>query len=450
MTTPELLSLCERVAGLAEGGEQVEAFASRSTSTSVKVAKGEVESFTSAQNEGMGIRVVRDGRQGLAWCTVLDEASLRETLAEARDNAAYGSVDEFAGLAEPDGVAPVESLDLWRDGFAGASAADKVAFAMEVERLTMAGDPRIRGIRQCAYGDAAGESAMASTTGVRSHTRRTTASCSVMALGDDDGDTQTGAGFDVGRELSDLDAKRIADEAVAYTTRMMGARKPGSATVTLVLDPQETPTIIGLLASLANGENVLKQRSIWANRIGEQVASPLVQLVDDPTNPDAMGSSPYDGEGLASRRNVIVEGGVLQGYLYNAQIARRAGATTTGTAVRGGFGGAPGIGARSPYLAPGDQSPEEIIAGIELGILVDSIMGAHSGISLVSGDVSVGVSGLMIRNGQLAEPVKECVVASTIQRMLLDVRAVGNDLEWRGGGPAGCTLAIDGVRLAGA
>jgi PmbA protein len=194
---------------------------------------------------------------------------------------------------------------------------------------------------------------------------------------------------------------------------------------------------------------VLKGRSFLAGRLGESVAVPFLTLLDDPTNPDAYGASPFDAEGLASRRNVLVDAGVLNQFLQNSYTARRSGVASTANAVRGGFKGTPGVGARALSLAPGDRDQAALLREVGDGLLVQSVTGLHSGVNPTTGDFSVGIQGLMVRDGEIAEPVREATIASTLQRMLVDVVAVGGDREWLPGGAAGMTLAIDGVTLSG-
>ena len=176
---------------------------------------------------------------------------------------------------------------------------------------------------------------------------------------------------------------------------------------------------------------------------------PGFTLVDDPTDPDAYGASRFDAEGLATRRNVLIEGGVLRKFLYNTYAAARAGTVSTASAVRAGFKSAPGTGARALMVVPGTQSPEEILAQVGDGLLVQSISGVHSGVNPVSGDFSVGAEGVLIRGGELAGPVREFTIASTIQRMLSGIVAVGDDLERLPSSAAGLTLAIADVSMSG-
>ncbi|MGI8493011.1 MAG: metallopeptidase TldD-related protein, partial [Acidimicrobiales bacterium] len=198
-----------------------------------------------------------------------------------------------------------------------------------------------------------------------------------------------------------------------------------------------------------DGESVLKGRSLFADRMDQEVSVPALTLVDDPTDPEAYGASPYDAEGLATRRNVLIEHGKLRKFMYNTYTARRAGTASTASAVRAGFKSAPGTGARALSLVPGSSGPEEILTEVGSGLLVQSVSGVHSGVNPVSGDFSVGAEGMLIRNGELVEPVREITIASTIQRMLQNVVAIGSDLERLPSSAAGLTLAIADVAMSG-
>ncbi len=444
----DLLDIADRVVARAGSDEQIEAVVVRGLDTEIRVYEGEVESLASAQSQGIGVRVVVDGRQGFAYAGSLDDAALDESLAEARDNARFATVDEFAGLAVDDGVA-VSDLDLYRAALAERSTDAKVSLAVELERAVRAADPRISGIESAEYVDSLSEAAIVTTTGLRSLSRDTSCYVATYAMATDGPDTQTGFGFSVGRDLDELDVARAAADAAARATRLLGAGQPPTERVTVVLDPWVTAQFLGLLGYTLNGEAVMKGRSLFADRLGEQVASPLVTLVDDPTDPRAFTATDTDGEGLAARRNVLIDDGVLGRFVHNAYTARRAGTTSTGNAVRG-FSSTPGVGCMAVSLRPGTATQAELVASVGDGVLVQDVAGLHSGVNPVSGDFSTGADGLRIRNGELAEPIREFTIASTLQRMLLDVVAVGGDLEWLPMNAAGVSLVIADVTVSGA
>jgi PmbA protein len=405
--------------------------------------------LTSPIPPASALRVISGGRQGFAYVGISGRGSAAEALAEARDNARFATVDEHAGLASPDGVEPPE-LDLWKEELLSFPTDDKVALALELERRVRAGDSRIRQVVSSDYVDGLGEAAIASTRGIAVASRRTGCYLFVHAVAGDGNDTQTGFGYSVGRAPDDLDLEAAATDAVDRATRLLGAKKAKSAKLTAVLDRRVTATLLGILSGTLSGEEVAKGRSLFEGRIGENVGAGELTLVDDPTNPLAYGASRHDAEGLACRRNSLIAGGELKGFLYDTYAGRMAGKASTGSAVRGGFRTTPGVGARALSLLPGEHDQPEIIAKVADGLLVQSITGVNSGVNRVSGDFSVGAEGLMIRGGELAEPVREVTIASTIQRMLQRVAAVGSDVEWLPGAATGVTLAIDDVAMSGA
>jgi PmbA protein len=444
-----LLEVARKVAADARDGEQVEAYVARSHQTEVKVFGGEVESVSVAEVDGVGVRLIVDGRQGYAWAGSLDPEVVAETVAEARDNAGFGSPDPHFGLAGPNEVAGVEvaELDLWRDALAAFPAERKVAFALDLERAVLA-DSRIRGVRTAAFNDAAVEMAVANSLGVEASGRRTVCSCSTLTLAGEGTGTRTGYGYSVGREPADLDLDEAAEMAIEKAVRLLGATQPKGRRLPVVFDPMVTASIVGILSGALNGESMLKGRSMFAGRLGEDVAAPAVSLVDDPTCPDAFGASAYDAEGVPTRPVPLIEHGRLTGFLHNVYTGRRAGTGTTGSAARAAYKSTPGVGPRALRLEPGSASPGELLVRAEGGLYVQSVTGLGSGVSSVSGDFSVGADGLMIRGGELAEPVREVTVASTLQRMLLDLEAA-SDLTWLPGGAAGMTVLVTEMTMSG-
>lgn len=447
----DLLELVRGITGRATAGEQVEAYAAHSVDTDVKVFGGQVEEMAVAESGGVGVRVVVDGRMGYAWVGSLAPDLVAGVLDEARDNARFAAPDEWNDLptAADAAAVPVPALDLWADDLASVATVDKVALALALETTAAGLDPRVRGVESVGYGDAAIESAVASSLGVEAAARRTICSCSVSALAGEGDGTRTGYGFSVGRTLADLDPDAAARDAVERSTRLLGAAPVTSRRLPVVFDPLVTRSLLGILGAALNGEAANKGRTMFLGRDGEEVAASCVTLVDDPTDARACGAAPHDAEGLPTRRNALIVDGVLRGFLHNTATGRRAGVGTTGSAVRGGYASPPGVGARALALAPGARSPEEILAVAGDAFYVQSVSGLHSGTNPVSGDFSLGAEGLLVRRGAFAEPVREVTIASTVPRMLRDVVEVGSDLTWLPGAAAGLTLLVAEMSLSG-
>ena len=243
-------------------------------------------------------------------------------------------------------------------------------------------------------------------------------------------------------------AANTADDAVTRATRLFGAGPVASQRLAVVLEPRLAATIAGFLGATLTGDALVTGRSPFADRVGEVISSPLLSIVDDPTDARSFAADTFDGEGLACRRNDLVVDGVLRGFLHDTATGRRAGVPGTGSAVRS-VSSTPMAGYQALVVAPGSGSFDDLVRGVDVGVYVQSMTGIHSGVNLVSGDVSVGIEGVMIRDGVFAEPVREVTIASTLQRMLLDIRAVGDDVEWLPGGTGCPTIVIGDVALSG-
>ena len=451
----DLLDLARRVVDRAKGGEQVEAFATHAIGTSVTVFDGEVETLTSSETRGVGVRVIVDGRLGFASTSDVSEDGLTYALEEARSNAAYGTADIGNVLPLPRDTTDLPPLpSLVSEGFDDVPVARKVAMAVELERLTRAADSRVSGVAASVYGDSLSRGAVASTAGINAAYSRTDAYAYVSALARAGEETQTGLGLSMGRGIGDLDLDAAGREGALRATRLLGATKPATASVPVVFDPIVTATFLGVLADAFSAESVQKGRSLLAGKIGELVAGTGLSIIDDGRLPEGPGSGPFDDEGVPTGRTVLVNNGELMGWLHNTETAARAGdpSRSTGNASRAGHSSTPGVASSNLYLS-GDETPvEEILRRAGTGLYVQDVSGVHSGVNPVSGEFSVGATGLWIRDGQLAEPVREVTVSSTILGMLKAVVALGDDRRFLpfGGSLAGATLLIEGMTVAGA
>jgi PmbA protein len=447
----DLLDLAGRVVSWAGTDEGVEAFAVHSTDFDVTVYDGEVESLPSSETRGVGVRVVVDGRMGFASTSDVTEAGLRYALDEARSNATLATPDVGNVLPAPQPARPLEGI--WRTGQEQVATATKVAAALELERLTRAASGRAITTESATYGDARTSAAVCSTTGVSVEYARSDAYAYVAALARDGEETQTGLGLTQGRALDELDLAAAAAEGALRAGRLVGARKPATARVPVVFDPLVAAQFLGTLAPALTAEAVQKGRSLFAERLGERVAGPGLSLVDDGRLLDGPAAAPCDDEGVPTQRTVLVADGVLQQFLHSTETAARAGAgaVSTGNASRGGYKTSPGVAPSNLFLDGATTPVDEILAQAEGGLYVQEVSGIHSGVNPVSGEFSVGATGLWVRGGALEEPVREVTVSSTIVDMLTAVIALGADRRFFpfGGSLAGATLLLGEMTIAG-
>lgn len=425
---PDLQELCAFAVDAAAPGEAIEAYAEESRRVEANAYRGDVENLTFAESRGVGVRVIVDGRLGYAYAADPTPDEVRRAVAQARENAGLASPDPHNVLPDPTAAASLEGL--FHADQAAMPLDRKIALALDLEHRATNSDPRVTKVETAGYGDSTSRMAIASTTGVRGAYERTDCWCVVVALASDGDETQTGFSFRVGRRLADLDWEGVADEAVSRAARMLGAEKPATARVPVILDPFAGSSFLGVLAGALSAESVQKGRSLFAGLEGERVGSDVLTLVDDGRRLDGPGAAPFDDEGVPAGRTALIEGGILRGFLHNAYTAHRGGTRSTGNASRAGYRSSPGVGTTNFAVESGTASLAELLRRAEGGVLIQDVSGVHSGANPISGEFSVGATGLRIRGGALAEPVREMTIASTLPDMLRSIDAVGDDLRF--------------------
>jgi PmbA protein len=424
----DLAELAGAAVEAARDHEAVEAYAEEARRTEVTAHKGEVEGLTFADSRGVGIRLIANGRLGYAYAADPSTDEVREALARARENAELATEDEFNTLPPATAVEPISAL--FRQDQAALATERKVRVALDLEHLAVSADPRVTKVDQAGYGDAVSRVAIASTAGVAEEYGRTDCWAVVSALAEQDGETQAGWSFRVARELGELAWGSVAQEAVERSARLLGAVKPASGRVPVVLDPFAGSSFLGVLAGALSAESVQKQRSLFADLLGEDVGSPLMTLVDDGRTLDGPAASPFDDEGVPTGRTELIAHGTLMAFLHNTYTARRGGTDSTGNAQRGGYRTPPGVGTTNFFVQPGATPVSDILRRAEGGVLIQDVSGVHSGANPISGEFSVGATGLRIAGGELGEPLREMTVASTVPEMLKGIAAVGDDLRF--------------------
>jgi PmbA protein len=423
---PDLGDLCRAAVDAAESGEAVEAYAEESRRTEASALRGEVEGLEFSESRGVGVRVIR-GSLGYAWAADPDADEVRDIVRRARENSALAEVDEHNVLPGPASWTPIP--ELFREASAAVPTEEKTRLALDLEARAISRDPRVTKIDEAQVGDAVSRVAIASTTGVEAEYRRTDAWCLAVTLAVEGDETQTGFSYRIARGLDELDWEALADEAVERGARMLGAAKPATVRVPVVLDQFAAMSFLGVLAGALSADAVQKGRSLFANLVGEQVGSELFTLVDDGTNVEGPGAAPFDDEGVPSGRTELFTKGVLNGFLHNAYTAHKGETTSTGNGKRG-YRSPPGVGTSNFYLDEGHTPRDELLSRAEGGVLIQDVSGVHSGANPISGEFSVGATGLRIAGGGLGEPLREMTIASTLPEMLKAITGVGDDLRF--------------------
>ncbi|MDD2220305.1 MAG: TldD/PmbA family protein [Desulfoplanes sp.] len=410
--------------------EHAEAFFDSERELSIEVRDSQVENLKVAKDAGLGIRVIQNGRLGYAYTTELTWGNLANTLEMALANAKAASEDSYYTLPEP--ALSYPELDLDDPQLGQVSLEEKIEMARQIERSGRSFDPLVHLTEQISYEEVSYEIAIANSKGVSLTSKGAFCGGVAAFVAGKDGDQQTGFSVDFVRRLRELDPDALGKEAARKAVRMVGAQRLSTKRVPVVMDNYVVSNFLGMLASAVSAEAVQKGRSLFAGKTGERVASMLVTIVDDGAKPGGIASAPFDGEGVPTQKTVLVDSGVLQGFLYNSYTAAKDGVSSTGNAARGSFQSPPQLGSTNFYIAPGKRSQDAIIKETGEGFYLTEVMGMHTA-NPISGDFSLGAAGIWIHNGELTTPVRGMVIAGNILELLAGVDAVGSDLRFFAG-----------------
>lgn len=430
------------------GATAAEAVAVDGTEFSTVVRLGEVETLKESGSKAVGVRVFFGQRAANTYSSDLTPDGLRTMVDSALRLAKITSEDPFAGIPAPELQGKLEGdLELYNDDVYSLSTADRIDYARRAETAATSGDPHIVNSEGGTFDAAIGYKALANSNGFLGDSRRSYCSVSAVPIAQVEGSSmQRDYWYSVAMTLKKLESpEHVGRVAQQRTLRRLGARKVKTARVPIVFENTVSGSLIGHIFEAVNGDSVYRGASYLAGKLGEKVAGANIEIVDDGTMVGGFGTSAFDSEGVASRKTVVIENGVLKSYLLNTYTAKKLGLQTTGNASRG-LAGTPGIGPGNFFLKPGKKSLKEIIGDIKEGLFVTEFLGF--GVNLVTGDFSRGASGLWIENGELTFPVEEITVAGNLKDMYSNVSEIGNDLEFRGA-IASPTLRIDGMTVAG-
>jgi PmbA protein len=414
-------------------------------STSVRM--GEVETLKESGSRAIGLRTFLGQRAASTYSSDFSEEGIQRLISGALELARVTSEDRYSGIPEPDQLGSLGDLKLYYQDVYSLPPEERIDYARRAERAALEADARMKNSDGGSFEAAISHRVLANSHGFIGEYRRSYCSVAAAPIAQDaSGNMQRDYWYSQARTMAKLEsAESVGREAARRTLRRLGARKIASTQVPIVLDPMVAGSILDNVFDAVNGDTIYRQSSFLAHKLGEQVAARHITVVDDGTIPGGFGSEPFDGEGVPTRRTVVIENGVLKSYLLNTYTAKKLGLKTTGNAARG-LAGTPGIGAGNFYLEKGNRTPQQIIGDIKQGLYVFQFLGF--GVNMVTGDFSRGVSGLWIENGELTYPVEEVTVAGNLKDMLNNISEIGNDLEFRSS-IAAPTLRIDGMMVAG-
>lgn len=413
-----------------------------SRNLSIEVKDQQVDTFKCSQPVGVSVRVLKAHGMGFSFSTSMDDADLVRMIDNAVIGAETQTPDEFNGFPPPRTYQDVAGM--FDAELAAVGEEEKIARTLELERLTLAEDSRVKRVRKSTYGESSYEVFIRNSLGFEGSYRGTSVSSSISAVAEENGDSQMGWDFGFSNRFSGVDVALIARTAAVKATGLLGARNIPTIRCPALLDNYVATEILEVLASSFLAENVQKGKSLLAGKTGERLFAGCLRIVDDGLLPGGMATTPFDGEGVPMQRTLLVDGGVLQGLLYNSYCARKDGVASTGNATRSGVKSPPHMGVSNFFIENGLTPFAELVKGIDQGVLVTSVMGMHTA-NPISGDFSVGAAGFFIENGVVAYPIKGIAIAGNILDLFRDVDGIADDLRFFGavGSPALRIAALD-------
>jgi PmbA protein len=446
MIDPQMARDAVRLA-IEHGATEAECTVAGGQEFSAHVRMRALETLQDAGSQRAGLRVLVGKRVGSAHTSDLSNAGVRQMVESALALAAISTEDPYADLPDASELGALSGdLQLYSDDIQSIDTPARIQAALEAEEAALSWDPRITNSDGASFSAHSGERVFANSRGFLGSYRTSSCSISATPVARQGAAMERDFWYSSARSHAKLDSPAaVGRRAAERTVRRLGARKVPTQKVPVIFDSVTARSLIGNIFEAVEGDAIYRKASFLAGKLGERVASENVTIIDDGMLPGLFGTSPFDDEGVPSRRTVVIERGVLRSYLLNSYAARKLGMRTTGNAARGVTGNA-GVGHGNFFLQKGQPSPEEMIRGIRKGLYVTELIG--HGANIVTGDYSRGAAGLWIENGEFAYPVSEITVAASLLEMLMDVEAAGSDLEFRGS-VASPTLLIREMTVSG-
>jgi PmbA protein len=432
---------------LAGGATDAECTIVEGDEFSTNVRMRQTERMKEAGSRGMGIRVLVGRRSGSSYTSDLSSEGIDTMARAALALAKITTEDPHAGLPDPEELGALAGdMELYDETIAGMDAEWKVAQARRAEEVALSVDPRIQNSEGASFESNLGRYVFANSRGFTSSYRTSSCGLGVMPIAKDNGSMERDYWHSAARSASRIEsAEQVGRIAAERALRRLNPRRIPTQKAPVVFEPRTARSFLGDLFDAVSGSAIYRHASFLAGKLGERIASEALTVIDDATIPGLFGSTPFDDEGVAARRTIVIERGLLKSYLLNTYSARKLGLKTTGNASRGITGNA-GVGPGNFFIEAGEIAADKIISGVRQGLYVTELIGASA--NTVTGDYSAGAAGLWIENGELAYPVSEITIAGNLKQMLMNVEQVGADLEFRAS-IAAPTLLIREMTISG-
>jgi len=431
------------------GADACDVYIVGSTNFNTNIRLGAIEKLEQSTSKGLGLRVIKNGATALTFTTDFNDRAVKDLVRETMEIVKVSNADKFNGLAPKELLGVCETkLMLFDESLAGVAPEKKIAMAREAEDVGRQFDKRITNSNGARWSDTRSQVTLANSDDFVGQYRTTSASVSVSLVAEQDGVKQTDYWYTFNRFFNKLESpKSVGEEAARRTVKRLGAKKVKSQVAPIVVHPMVSSGLISTAYFAAAGGNIYRKSSFLVDKAGQEIASPLVTVIDDPAMADGLASRPFDAEGVKSSPVTVIEKGVLKQYVCDSYSARRLSLKPTGCATRS-YQGMPNVGNSNLFMKPGASDPKEIVKSVKSGLYLTSLN--SQGLNFVTGDFSDGAQGFWIENGEITYPVQEITLAGNVLKLLKGITMVGNDLSFKLGSVAAPTLLISEATIGGA
>ena len=411
-------------------GIDFEIFLSRKKVLSIGIKYGNVDHFRSSREIGLALRVLKQGRLGFSYLFGPTPEGLDHLADRALELAGQTDTDENYWFRPKVRLEPTD-LELFDESLETIPEKDKIAQVREMEHSALGFDPRLKKVGRAEYEEVANHVSLMNSKGLNLEREQTLCSMSIMVVAEDNGSSEMGMEFANTRFYNDLDPVGIGSSAAKRSIGMLGGRPISTGRFPTVLENRVVVEMLSAWAPSFFGENVYKGKSFLKDKINEIIASPKIQLIDHGLYLRGMGSSPFDDEGAPQTKTTLVQEGILVSYLFDAYWSKKMDSEPTGNSFRPRIASPPTTSASNLFISPGSSSPEQLLSKMDGGLFITEVMGAHT-IDPVSGEFSLGASGVWIQGGKAAFAVKGVTISGTIYDLFSAVEEVGDDLRFLG------------------
>ncbi|MCG2678165.1 TldD/PmbA family protein [bacterium] len=412
-------------------------------SSIIELSDEKIESIEDASIEGLGLRIIDRGGLGFGYTS--DIGLIDKTIEEASLNARYATRDKYNLL--PQKAPSYPRVNIYDESLKKVSLKEKIEKIKKTSRAALEYDKRIRKVYKAAYHDTIYRVNILNSEGLEVSYSATSCSISLMAIAQERRESQSGSEFDIQRFYEKLKIEEVGRRAAQKALSLLGAKRIKTQRIPILLDSLVGSSFLGLIVSALSAEAVQRKRSLFRNKLDKKIGAQELNIIDDGTLEEGLGSAPCDDEGVPTSRKILIEKGMLRGYLYNTYAAAKEKKESTGNGMRGSFKSLPGIGATNLFISPGRRSKGELIKGMRRGLYVTETLGMHTA-DPISGDFSIGVNGLWIERGEVTYPVCGVTMGGNLMELLNSIEEVGDDLRFAGniGSPS---IHLSGMMISG-